>query len=86
MILISIVATTALLIAMSCYRTLRNVPPVSLAVIFDFWIFTFVLCGGLGRLGIWTGAAEQIWTADLLITNQLLYQLSYSGMCKIRLE
>ena len=27
------------------------------------------------------GAGERTRTADLLITNQLLYQLSYAGMC-----
>ena len=27
------------------------------------------------------GAGERIRTLDLLITNQLLYQLSYTGMC-----
>ncbi len=27
------------------------------------------------------GALKQIRTADLLITNQLLYQLSYEGLC-----
>ena len=27
------------------------------------------------------GAPKQIRTADLLITNQLLYQLSYEGLC-----
>ena len=30
------------------------------------------------------GADERIWTADLLITNQLLYQLSYVGLKSIR--
>ena len=25
------------------------------------------------------GAGERIWTADILITNQTLYQLSYTG-------
>ena len=27
-----------------------------------------------------SGAGERIWTADLMITNQLLYQLSYTGL------
>ena len=29
----------------------------------------------------WSGAPARIRTADLLITNQLLYQLSYKGIC-----
>lgn len=32
-----------------------------------------------GDLFFFTGAEERTRTADLLITNQLLYQLSYSG-------
>ena len=33
---------------------------------------------------LWFGAADWTWTHDLLITNQLLYQLSYSGIWKLK--
>jgi hypothetical protein len=31
-----------------------------------------------------TGAGSRTRTDDLLITNQLLYQLSYAGLCVLR--
>ena len=31
------------------------------------------------------GAGERNRTLDLLITSELLYQLSYTGMCLVRL-
>ncbi len=34
---------------------------------------------GIGAVDLLSGAGEVIRTPDLLITNQLLYQLSYSG-------
>ena len=34
------------------------------------------ICGNPSKIA---GADERIWTAGLLITNQLLYQLSYAG-------
>ena len=39
----------------------------------------FGVNGNIGEFGT-CGAASRIRTADLLITNQLLYQLSYSGV------
>ena len=37
----------------------------------------------LGSPSIYEGAGSRIRTDDLLITNQLLYQLSYAGICLI---
>ena len=33
-----------------------------------------------------SGASEETRTPDLLITNQLLYQLSYAGICEEKLD
>jgi hypothetical protein len=35
----------------------------------------------IARFSITPGANDEIWTNDLLITNQLLYQLNYIGEC-----
>lgn len=37
-------------------------------------------------IGVDNGAGTRIRTRDLLITNQLLYQLSYAGLVKIRAD
>jgi hypothetical protein len=38
------------------------------------------LFGAIGQSSIYEGAGSRIRTDDLLITNQLLYQLSYAGI------
>ena len=39
-----------------------------------------------GQWGEYVGASERDRTSDLLITNQLLYRLSYAGLEEARLN
>jgi hypothetical protein len=56
-------------------------PVLSLATLFRIGTaFCLVPCFK-GNAGITRGAGSRVRTDDLLITNQLLYQLSYAGLC-----
>jgi hypothetical protein len=57
---------------------------VSVGVEFEYWVWVWSLCTGCGcdikfSKNLKTGADGRARTADQLITNQLLYQLSYIG-------
>ena len=67
-----------------CFRSEEKIHALRVPFVLYCWnIFPFLVRVYVSVIGIKNGAAGRDRTCDLLVTNELLYQLSYNGTNEI---